>query len=435
MVGHNVRRTGFEVLDFIRGGRVNRALSRVGKIMESRQVGDRYAAWAIQRLLEHARTTTEMYRECPPGCELAELPVIDKSFIRENTSRMISVDYGRADLTVASTSGSTGTPLRVYQDAGKRFWRNVDTLYFGSLLGFEVGMRLYNLKIWSARNQQAPWRHVLRNTRPVDVVNFDQERVADFLADLSSLDQPAAIISYSSALDQLAAYLDRNAEAPRPRKLRAIIAQSEPLSIETRSRIGARLGVFPTSRYGMEEVGIIAQEGDDWMDGYRINRAGVHVEILELGADVPVETGEVGRIVVTDLHNLGMPIIRYDTGDVGRFVELPNGDIDKTRLAAIEGRLLDQITDSGGRHVSPFVFYKSVWKYPTIRQFQLAQLARSTYELRLQVDDSEFDAESIALDFRQYLGENADFRVKVVDNFPVLDSGKRRQVVNEIHRH
>lgn len=185
----------------------------------------------------------------------------------------------------------------------------------------------------------------------------------------------------------------------------------------------------------MEEVGIIAQEGDDWMDGYRINRAGVHVEILELGADVPVETGEVGRIVVTDLHNLGMPIIRYDTGDVGRFVELPNGDIDKTRLAAIEGRLLDQITDSGGRHVSPFVFYKSVWKYPTIRQFQLAQLARSTYELRLQVDDSEFDAESIALDFRQYLGENADFRVKVVDNFPVLDSGKRRQVVNEIHRH
>lgn len=432
MVGHVVRRAGFNLLDTLRGSPSRRALVRVQKIMDNTQEGERYAGWAVRQLLRHAQESTDFYGQYPRGVELHELPVVNKEFIRDNTDRLVSQKYSRGDLAVASTSGSTGTPLKVYQDASKRFWRNIDTLFFGSLLEFQVGMRMYNLKIWSARNQQPSWKHSVRNTRPVDVVNLDDQRIVKLLDELTSLRQPAAIISYSSALDQLARYLERHPEVPKAPAVRAIIAQSEPLSLETRNLIGERLGVFPTSRYGMEEVGIVAQEGNDWSKGYRINRAGVHVELLALDADVLAPAGEIGRIVVTDLHNFAMPIIRYDTGDVGRFRLLPNGKADMTRLESIEGRLLDQITDTAGRHVSPFVFYKSIWKYDSIRQFQLAQVAKNAYQLRLLIDGQRISTDRISNDFLDHLGADADFSVQFVDSFPVLASGKRRQVVNEI---
>ncbi|MGC5629544.1 hypothetical protein ACPYO6_15025 [Georgenia sp. Z1344] len=366
-----------------------------------------------------------------PGSALEDFPVVNKAYLRDHTDDLVSSQFSVDDLVTASTSGSTGTPLRVLQDRGKRFWRNAETIYFGAEVGFDVGMRLYNLKVWSERNRQPRWRHLIRNTRPVDVVKLSDDQIARFISELAELKQPAAIISYASALDQIAAYVTRTPDCPQVSKVQSIIAQSEPLSEETRNRMGAHFGVLPVSRYGMEEVGVIGQESVGGVSGYRLNRSGVVVEVLDNNADVPAGPGEVGRIVVTDLRNYGMPIIRYDTGDVGRFAVKDTGEPDTSRLASIEGRFLDRITDASGNHVSPFVFYKSVWKYPEIRQFQLAQTAHAKYELRLQVDAPLADEAQIARDFTEHLGSGADFEVRYVDDFPVLKSGKRRQVVNE----
>ena len=50
------------------------------------------------------------------------------------------------------------------------------------------------------------------------------------------------------------------------------------------------------------ENGIIAQQSID-SNNYIINWASYYVEILKLDKDTPVEQGEIGRIVVTDLYN------------------------------------------------------------------------------------------------------------------------------------
>lgn len=121
MVGHVVRRAGFNLLDTLRGSPSRRALVRVQKIMDNTQEGERYAGWAVRQLLRHAQESTDFYGQYPRGVELHELPVVNKEFIRDNTDRLVSQKYSRGDLAVASTSGSTGTPLKVYQDASKRF--------------------------------------------------------------------------------------------------------------------------------------------------------------------------------------------------------------------------------------------------------------------------------------------------------------------------
>jgi len=155
------------------------------------------------------------------------------------------------------------------------------------------------------------------------------------------------------------------------------------------------------------------------------------VEILALDRDEAAAPGEIGRIVVTDLHNRAMPIIRYDTGDVGAFAMTENGAPDQHRLAVVEGRRLDRIYDADGRPVSSFIFYKSIWKYPAVRQFQLAQETPTRYRLRLNVTP-EFAAEQALLaDFRDHVGAASDLRAEYVDEIPVLHSGKRQQVVQE----
>ena len=69
------------------------------------------------------------------------------------------------------------------------------------------------------------------------------------------------------------------------------------------------------SRYGTEEFGTIAVERPKDQK-HVLNLSSVIVEILAIDKDVPVEPGQMGRIVVTDLFSHAMPLIRYETGDL-----------------------------------------------------------------------------------------------------------------------
>ena len=60
-------------------------------------------------------------------------------------------------------------------------------------------------------------------------------------------------------------------------------------------------------------------------------------------------------VIVTDLFNYGMPLLRYDLGDR---IELAPGDCTCGRrsplIRGIHGRVVDQITTPGGEWVDPF---------------------------------------------------------------------------------
>jgi len=73
-------------------------------------------------------------------------------------------------------------------------------------------------------------------------------------------------------------------------------------------------------RYGAAEVGRVAAECKNGrLHVFSFNN---HVEVLN-SDDSPTLPGDVGRIVVTPLHNLAMPLIRYDIGDLARVSSEP----------------------------------------------------------------------------------------------------------------
>jgi phenylacetate-CoA ligase len=134
--------------------------------------------------------------------------------------------------------------------------------------------------------------------------------------------------------------------------------------------------------------------------------------------------------VVTDLYNYAMPLIRYDTGDIGAMPAMNNGQADYSRLSHIEGRKLDILFDTRGRVVSSYIIYKNMWKYTEINQYQLIQEDVNFYRFKINASGSFNREQELKNEFISYLGEDAIFEIEYVDEIALLASGKRRKVVN-----
>ena len=200
---------------------------------------------------------------------------------------------------------------------------------------------------------------------------------------------------------------------------------SEGLSTETREKLQKIFNCSVVSRYSNLENGIIAQQliGET---SFFVNTASYYVEILKEDSNEVVINGKLGRIVVTDLYNFAMPMIRYDTGDLGS-ISMKDG---KTFIERIEGRKLDVLFDTSGQVVSSYIMYKNMWQYTEIAQYQLIQTAEKSYIFKINCETEFKKEENLIREFKQYLGQDADFRVEYVKEIPLLNSGKRRKTVN-----
>jgi len=184
------------------------------------------------------------------------------------------------------------------------------------------------------------------------------------------------------------------------------------------------------------ENGIIAVTGED-ISTYRIDSSSFKVEILDLEGDWPVPAGDVGRLVVTDLFNYGMPFIRYDTGDLAAWAKDRDGKVEETSITRIAGRRLDTITVSRGEN--PLTAHAlQIWaptaKLTEIRQFQLRQhdVGHFTWVLNAEKSDSLEDTLRAILVDR--IGPIERVNYEYVTEVPVLSSGKRQFFVNELNR-
>jgi phenylacetate-CoA ligase len=147
-----------------------------------------------------------------------------------------------------------------------------------------------------------------------------------------------------------------------------------------------------------------------------------------------VDFGKSGRIVVTDLFNYAMPLIRYDTGDIG--VMTKTGEPGKKRLffPRIEGRKLDFIHSTAGKRLSPHFIDHALRKYDSIDQFQLVQTGKTRYILKLNtVNTSESFYRDVKSTLKKYVGDDALISIEFVHEIPLLSSGKRQFVVNELN--
>jgi len=158
-------------------------------------------------------------------------------------------------------------------------------------------------------------------------------------------------------------------------------------------------------------------------------------ETMPGAARAPGE-GETGDVLVTDLHNYGMPLIRYRNEDVGTLA--PAGVCRCGRglrkLQRVEGRRADTLVDGEGNPVPGVVFHVlfSDARQEIVRQFQAVQRPGGEVVLRV-VRGQDFTPErfdAVARRFGQYL-KGVPFRVEFRDSIPTGPNGKMRTILVE----
>ncbi len=431
MILNLLRNKSFWAKDFLQGNPVKKHLKDIRTIQNNPKSDEaiQLRQGDIDDLIAHALTSTSFYKKWPKASTIQDFPVINKTVIQDNFSAFESVLFKDSKNHKVSTSGSTGLSFFLFQNRNKRHRNSADGIYFYDRANYTFGNKIYKLIVWHSNNKKSDFQAWLLNMYQWDVSHFDEQSIKDLIILIQNGDAKNGVLQcYASVLELIANYLENNDLYITSHGLNSVVAMSEFLNEFTKSTLEKRLGIPVYSRYSNEELGMIAQQTNDNNSLFEINHASYYVEILKIASDIPADEGELGRIVITDLHNFAMPILRYDTGDLGSF-KLVDGVM---YLDQIAGRKMDVIFDTSGKFVSSYITHAIFNEfYQFIRQYQFIQQGEKAYEVRLNIAGDTFEFENdLVLKIKHHFGEDAAIKIVYVDEIPTLASGKRRKVIN-----
>ncbi|HAE45443.1 MAG TPA: CoF synthetase [Lachnospiraceae bacterium] len=427
-IDERARWLGFWVLDRKMGGPVRKAYDEIRYAYRN---GTSIAGTEekIARLIDHARRTTEFYRNIPEGTPLSEMPIVNKDTFRADYDAFLSSEYkGEKGSRVMSTSGSTGTPLRIVQNLDKVRHDTADGIFFGAMADYYIGMKMGFIRVWVHNVTKSPLRLLAENMIMVDSSDLGDAALTEML-EMFRKKRVKCLLGYASALAEISRFIDRNHVDTSRFSVCSIIPISESMPSVVRQRLREQFNCPVQQWYSNEENGIMGIQGKD-SDAYYIDSENFYFEILKMDSDEAAEPGELGRVVITDLRNYAMPIIRYDNGDLAVYKKIEKDGRFKLYLTELYGRRSDTIYDTAGNALTPFIITNNLWDVEGVRQYRFCQDTKDTYTLELNGDPDVMDEADIIGRILPYFGEGAKIRIEYVDEIPVLNSGKRKYIEN-----
>jgi phenylacetate-CoA ligase len=313
---------------------------------------------------------------------LSALPPLGRRELQQDPDSLYSpvLPEGHAPRQLFQTSGSTGEPVRVVKTAlNQLFWTALTLRYHlwhePDFSGRLCAIRALARRAGEANSWGPPFSDLLP-TGPSLIID-NKTDVAEQIDRLLRF-RPDSLIIYPT---NLAAMMKRVDAIPGLKRVRTI---GETLAPALRAEAEARLGVTVRDCYSSEEAGYLALECP--MGGlYHIMSESLLVEVVD-EAGAPVGAGEVGRVLVTDLHNYATPLIRYAIGDHAEMgPPCPCGRGLPT-FRRILGRTRNMVRRPDGSTYWPITGFKKFRDLAPIVQYQLVQDSLSCIEVRLVVE-------------------------------------------------
>jgi phenylacetate-CoA ligase len=390
-------------------------------------------------LLAHAARTVPFFRrrlevlkhvkrgELTPDV-WAEIPILKRSEIQETGDHLKSArppkDHGR--LSDIKTSGSTGRPIKVTGTDLTRLFLAALNLRYHLWHGREFSNTaacIRNLNPEQAKaasyGKSAQW---VPGYRSGPMYLFSINRPISEQMEWLVRQNPDYLLTFPS---NLMALLRHSADTGiKPTKLTQVATMSEVLDPAVRVACANVWSASVADAYSSEETGIIALQCPDF-DHYHVQAESLFVEVLDNG-DGPCRPGQIGRIVVTDLHNFAFPLIRYEIGDYAEVGEACSCGRGLPVLKRIVGRTRNMLVLPNGDKLWPSFPESQMMPIAPIRQFQIVQRSLENVSAKLAVARALTEDEERGL--REFLigclGHSFDLDVVYVDEIPRSAGGK-----------
>ncbi|MGY0798311.1 phenylacetate--CoA ligase family protein [Lysobacter sp. A286] len=402
--------------------------------------------WAkLKRLVEHCWNDVPYYRERwrragLAGAEdirgpddYARLPVLTKQDVRDNFEQLIAPSF-RDGLLYKATGGSTGEPMR-FGYTRESYERRMAAMHRGyGWTGARLGQR--TLYLWGASlsatglpKLKDDLYHAAFNRKVLNAFLLTDARMSSY-ADAMAAYRPEVVVSYVAPLVALAKWLIANKRGIEPPQ--RILTAAEALHPPERQLIEQAFDCPVYNTYGCREVMLIAAECE--------HRTGLHLNAdhlkVEFGAPLDPTLGNgPSELLITDLHNYGMPLLRYANGDLGTALDGTCGcGRGLPRLASVDGRKLDALRTPDGRFVpGEFIVY-ALLGVSGIKRYQVIQRRLDTLDIIL-VRDHGFGDHTLALvrrELARVLGSSVTCNFIYADTIPLTPTGKLRVTISEV---
>jgi phenylacetate-CoA ligase len=367
---------------------------------------------------------------------LARLPELTRIMVQSGDHRVAEDKLPKMHrpLGQVNTSGSTGEPVRVTRTALNRLhWLGLSIrfhLWAEADLGGRLAVIRANLTQHGTRNDWSAPMHLLWPTGSMLLIDIEDDVDAqlDKLVDFA----PTSVLVYPSNLAALSErMLSRGIALPSVQRWRTL---GETLTPDTRERLALASAAPVIDCYSSEELGYLALQCPDVPGHYHISSETLIVELVD-DDGAPVPRGDVGRVLVTDLHNLSAPMIRYAIGDhavAGPPCRCGRG---LPTLTRIMGRTRNMIVKPDGSRHWPLTGYKQFRDIAPIRQYQFRQHAVDAIELRLITERPLTSEEEAALIAHVQWKLRHPFRIDLVyfnDRLPLGNNGKFEEFLSLI---
>lgn len=427
-------RAKFWIDDFLKGSPIGKPYKEIRFIQEhSYEEGLPIREKALHELIDFAREHTSYYRNTK-GYELRSFPIMNKATLLEHYDEIKvapnEIPGQQGEVHIQTTSGSTGTPFKIPQDTLKRQRRIAELKYFGKIVGFRTHDKLIHLRTWNRWQQKTAKQIKSENIIPFDIAIMDDASLKH-LCELTMSEKAICLRGYASSLGKLAEYADgKGYQFPH---LKIAIAGAEALQDDTRALYKRVMKSEIISQYANEECGIMAQERIPTKESDNSmywNYSGYYFEVLKFDCDEPAEYGELGRIVITDLHNYAFPLIRYDNGDTAVLLPPDSYSRGYPVLGKLFGRRFDITYSTTGAAISPLTYGRILKHFDTISQWQFVQEGEKDYKLKVVMRRDDPNLDSIVDQLKEYIGKDANVLIERVSDIPILASGKRKPCVN-----
>ncbi len=387
----------------------NRVFDRYLKVLEQtermpRAHLDRYQQDLLARVVRHAHECIPFYRNrlaClfkrNSGIDFAcwnEVPILSRNEVPLHAHSMrapqLSDLYG--PVQEIHTSGSTGAPLTVASNMLVRIAGNAALTRFVRWWGADTERPLARITVahgregapypegrdrkgWSFTSPQAA-AHDLDLLTPVEQqIEWLLRKKVPYLATTAS---NAMALAYAVKPDQA-----------REIGIEIVFAIAETVLPRTRELVAERLGAKTAAIYSCEEIGFIATQCPD-EPCYHVVAENAFVEILGDDGSL-VAPGEIGRVVVTSLHNYAMPFIRYAIGDIATAgAETCACGRSLPVIAQVEGRTRHAFVFKDGTRIWPRIWtLRDIGEFVPNRECQVVQIDYETIEVRYVPDGTD----------------------------------------------
>jgi phenylacetate-CoA ligase len=361
--------------------------------------------------------------------KIPDIPILTKDIIRKNHTELISDDYQTRKWFYNSSGGSTGEPIRLVQDDVYLRWRNATNYYYyKNILGTEEPA-VKKVLLWGSERDlfkgsigfKAKIQNRLSNTVFLNSFRMTEQDIERYINTINSF-KPEIVRGYAGSLYELCRYAERKKLPLYTPKI--VVSAAESLSDMMRETIQSNFGTKVYNFYGSREVSNLAGEcKEGLMHPFMFWN---YQEVLD-NHNQPVKEGEEGRVIVTNLFNYSMPLIRYEIGDMAILgpEKCSCGSILPT-FKKITGRTTDHFVLKNGTTIHGEYFTHLFYLKDWVEKFQVIQEDYETVRILLvpSSEENQKDKKTIEAKIRLIMGSESKVVWDIVDDIPKTPSGK-----------